>query len=790
MHFYKRVLSGVRNCIFPLFFYVFSLGVTLAGATMLVLGLLLVARGGSLLYFVCGVVLLISGIQLFRERVSAVHFAALAFIITWVWAFAEVGLDGWALVSRVDFISVLLPLYALPPIRGRLQPDLTSVLPERAYPIGVAVAIAAVVGLVGLRAYLPQEMGAGHLAARPASATAVETDWRHFGKDLGGTRYSSLSEINQKNANRLKRVWEFVEPNPLPPGSTTSRRDEATPLEVNGKLFVCLSNDVILALDAANGQLLWRHDPRVDLTGVLTAICRGVAYYEDTASSGAPCARRILFGTLDARLIALDADTGRTCEDFGRHGEVSLSVGMGTFRPGLYYITSPPIITRGLVILGGLVQDGVSTGEPSGVIRAFDVRSGRLAWAWDMGNPSHIDEPEPGETYTRGTPNAWSLLSADDRLGLVYVPTGNATPDFVGSHRVSLWEKYSSSVVALEIATGRVRWSFQFVHHDLWDYDTAAQPVLLDIPGAHGSIPALTVATKYGELFLLDRRDGTPVSEVVEKAVPQTDVAGEWTAKTQPFSINMPNVRGAQLREADMWGISPFDELTCRLRLHRLRYEGVFTPPSMSGTIQYPGNLGGVNWGSVTVDNARGLLFVPSFRLATTSKLVPQAAVEKGANVAWPQSGTPYASDMGPFMTILGVPCQRPPYGTLTAIDLHTKAVVWNIALGTAEELGPFGIASHLPFTIGAAPLVGGAVVTAGDVLFIGAVGDRRIRAIDSLTGRELWSDKLPEGNQSTPITYRATPSDKQMLVIVSGAYASMSGGSDVATHVVAYAIP
>jgi glucose dehydrogenase len=404
--------------------------------------------------------------------------------------------------------------------------------------------------------------------------------------------------------------------------------------------------------------------------------------------------------------------------------------------------------------------------------------------------PTEPGEPPPGEIYSPGTPNSWSFFSADDSLGLVYIPTGNATPDFVGSYRKSVWEKYSSSVVALDVRTGQVRWSFQLVRHDLWDYDGSAQPVLFDMPTANGPMPALIQATKQGDLFVLNRRTGEPLSPIMDKVVPQTDVPDEWTAKTQPFSVALPSLSGPPLREADMWGISPFDQLWCRLRFRRLRYEGVFTPPSLGGSIEYPGTAGGVDWGAVSVDNARHLLFVPSFRMASIVRLIPRDAVARGAAFTDLQSGTPYLVNNQFFISRLGVPCQRPPYGLLTAIDLSTKKVVWRRPLGTAEDLGPLGIASHLPFTIGAAPMVGGAIATAGDVVFIGATGDRRLRAIDSLTGRELWSDKLPQGNQATPITYRAPRSGRQIVVIVSGGYADLTRASNVPTYVVAYALP
>jgi quinoprotein glucose dehydrogenase len=786
--YYVKLKASISSSIF----YVFAAGVTLTGVAILVVGCLLVLRGGSAFYLASGAILLASGVQLFRRSAWALDLAALNFFATWIWALAEVGLDGWALLPRVDLICVLLPLYYLPPIWSRLRParrspGLASL--ARAYSVAAALVVVLVAALIGGNSW-QAAYGSQAAPAPPRPATAnVRTDWRHFGNDAGGMRFSSLSAINRSNVGGLVRLWDHGEPQAPSSGAEPARKDEATPLQVGDKLFVCLADNTILALDAEDGHVRWRHDPHVDLAGVTALVCRGVAYYEDLAS--APCPKRVLVGTLDARLIALNAETGASCEDFGKGGAVDLREGLGKFAPGMYYLTSPPTISHGRAIVGGVVQDNVSVGEPSGVIRAFDARTGKLAWAWDMGRPSAPTAAlKPGEIYTLGTPNAWAPFSADDALGLIYVPTGNATPDFVGAHRKPEWEKYSSSIVALDIATGQVRWSFQLVHHDLWDYDASAQPVLFDMPTPRGLTPALIEATKQGDIFVLDRRTGKPLSRVVDKAVPQTDVPGEWTEKTQTFSVDMPNVGGLRLAETDMWGVSPLDQAWCRLKFHDLRYEGVFTPPSLGGSLENPGMAGGVDWGSVTIDNARHLLFVPSSRLAGKVQLVPRQAAAEGAPFSDLQKGAPYLVNKALFLTKLRVPCQRPPYAMMTAIDLTTKKVVWSRPLGSAELLGPLGIASHLPFTIGAGPVVGGPISTAGDIVFIGAAGDRRLRAFDSLTGRELWSDRLPEGSQATPITYRAPRSGRQMVVFVSGGYVDAGGKHNVPAHIVAYALP
>ena len=331
--------------------------------------------------------------------------------------------------------------------------------------------------------------------------------------------------------------------------------------------------------------------------------CRGVSYYRAPETYTGDCVERVVTATTDARMFAVDAKSGQRCASFGGNGEVNLLPGMGEVKPGFYFVTSPPTIARGRAIIGGWVMDNQETQEPSGVVRAFDVLTGRFVWAWDMGRPGVHTEPGESESYTRGTPNVWSLTSYDDALGLVYVPTGNETPDYYGAHRSEASEKYASSVVALDIENGEVRWSFQTVHHDIWDYDVPSQPVLFELPQADGTtVPALVQGTKRGELFMLDRRTGTPLAEVREQPVPQGAVPGDWTAKTQPFSVGMPQFRGPDLTEADMWGLTPLDQLWCRIEFRKLRYEGHFTPPTLTGTLQFPGNAGGFNWGSVAID--------------------------------------------------------------------------------------------------------------------------------------------------------------------------------------------
>lgn len=496
--------------------------------------------------------------------------------------------------------------------------------------------------------------------------------------------------------------------------------------------------------------------------------------------------------TVDARIIAVDAMTGAPCTHFGDGGSVSLRVGMGEQNQELYFPTAAPTVVLNLVVVGGLVWDNQKVGEPSGVVRAFDAHTGALVWAWDLGNPAITRLPPEGGTYSAGTPNVWSTPAFDDALGLIYLPTGNATPDFWGGHRTAADERYSSSIVALDIATGREKWRFQTVPHDIWDYDVPSQPALYDVPdGQGGTIPALIQTTKRGQIFMLDRRTGTPIAKVEDRAVPQGGVADDWTAPTQPYSVGMPSIGTEPLSEQRMWGLTPLDQLICRIDFRRSRYEGEFTPPSEQLTLQYPSWLGGMNWGSVTIAENLGYLVVNDTRVATWSRMIPRQAYDKGMSNGGhegnaPQLGTPWGIEQGRFLSPLGVPCQQPPYGTISAIDLATRQLVWSMPLGTAEETGPLGIATHLPMPVGM-PTRGGPISTSAGLVFMAGTQDFAIRALDVRTGKDLWKGKVPVGAEATPMTYLSPRSGRQFVVVSAGGNSATTEKGD---YVVAFALP
>lgn len=495
------------------------------------------------------------------------------------------------------------------------------------------------------------------------------------------------------------------------------------------------------------------------------------------------CPRRLYLPTADARLIALNADNGKICEGFGKQGVIDLTTGIGPFTAGGYYSTSPAAITRQLVIIGGHVTDNESTNEPSGVIRAYDVHDGHLVWNWDAGNPEATAPLAAGKFYTRNSPNMWSLASVDEKLNMVYLPLGNQTPDQWGADRTPGAEKFSAGIVALDLTTGKVRWNYQFTHHDLWDMDVGSQPTLLDMATADGVKPALIAPTKQGSLYVLDRRDGTPIIPIQEVPVPQGAVEGDHTSPTQARSDL--NLLGPDLTEQAMWGASPFDQMLCRIQFRELRYEGQYTPPSLQGSLVYPGNVGVFNWGSVSVDPVRQLLFTSPNYMAFVSKLVPRADVAAGSkresetSGVQPNSGAPYAVTMHPFMSPLGIPCQAPAWGYVAGIDLNKGKVVWKHKNGTSRDSSPLPIG--LPIGV---PSMGGSIVTASGLGFLSGTLDQYLRAYDVNTGKELWKSRLPAGGQATPMTYTGKDG-KQYVLVTAGGHGSL--GTKMGDYVIAY---
>jgi len=735
-------------------FFLLLFGLVLGGG-----GVRLVSLGGSTYYLLAGIALIASALLLWRGSRWGATLYGLLTLGTVIWALFEAGFDGWALAPRVLPFLVLGLLLLRPGLRRSLYGRDTRPLLRSP----VALAALAVLVVIGAGVALRKSYPSVNFPTTAADRTAATTprDWAAYGGSAAGTRYAPFEQITAANAADLQVAWTYR--------TGVAGAFKATPLQVGDTLYVCLAGNIITALNADTGERRWQYDPQLKDSKIgFTTTCRGVTYFRAPEGT-AECPERILTATTDARLIAVDAKTGRPCPTFGDNGQVNLVSGMGDVKPGYYYVTSPPTMARGIAVLGGWVLDNVEVQEPSGVVRGFDAITGKLAWAWDIGRPDVLTAPPEGQTYTLGTPNAWSLFSADDALGLVFIPTGNATPDYYGGHRTPAAERFASSVVALDSATGAMRWSFQTTHHDIWDYDVPSQPVLVDVPAADGTMtPGVAAPTKRGELFLLDRRTGQPLATVEEKPTPQTDVPQEWTSKTQPFSTGMPSFAGEPLSEKAMWGITPIDQMFCRIAFRKLRYEGPLTPPSIGGSIQYPGFAGGMNWGSVALDEANHILIVNALHIANHVKLYPRAEVTKATDhgaAGGSQTGTPYAAYTMPFLSPIFAPCQQPPYGEIAAVDLQSRQTLWRRPLGTANELGPLGLKLKLPIPMGV-PYSGGSMVTASGLVFVSGTLDRRLRALDVKTGKEIWKDTLPNSGQATPMSYVAPQSQRQYVVI------------------------
>jgi quinoprotein glucose dehydrogenase len=632
-------------------------------------------------------------------------------------------------------------------------------------------------------------------AAAEPEASGPISGWPAYGGDPGGTRYSSLSQITPKNVGDLKVAWTF-RTGELGQGVKDWKRSafEATPILYNGTLYLTTSSTDVVAVNAASGELQWRHDSqsRKDLH-YSDGVSRGVSLYVDAQSPpAAPCRARIFAPTLDGRLLALDAATGKPCADFGEQGAVNLLKDIRSqFEPGDewrdYLVTSPPAILDDKVIVGSSIGDNRAVLEELGTVRAFDARSGLLLWSWDPiprdpSNPIY-KEWESASVGNASAANAWAPLSVDTERRLVFVPTGSASPDFFGGLRAGD-NRWANSIVALDGDTGKLKWGQQLVHHDLWDYDLGSQPALVNITHEGRSVAAVIQATKAGLLFTFDRDTGTPLFPIEERPVAQDAVPGEHPSATQPFPTAPPAlVRQSKITPDDAWGVAWFDTRACRKRIEQYRSDGMFQPPALKDSLMQPGNAGGSNWGSIAFDPKRQLAIANTMNLPFVVALIPRAELAaqraskdyEGFEFAR-QAGTPYGMRRKAFLSGLGIPCVKPPWGTLAAVDMQRGVIKWQIPLGDTPVV-------HLNL---GTPNIGGPIVTAGGVIFIAAsLLDDRLRAFDTDSGKLLWSASLPAGGQATPMTYAID--GRQYVVIAAGGYKDETTRGD---YLIAYALP
>lgn len=607
--------------------------------------------------------------------------------------------------------------------------------------------------------------------AGAAAAQIRDTDWPNYGNDPGGMRYSPLSQINRENVSQLKVAWIF-HTGDISDGTHDRRRSgfEATPIFVDGTLYLTTGFNRVIALDPENGRQLWAYDPQVDLTleygdGLIN---RGVSTWLDphTATSKL-CHRRIYEATLDARLISLDAATGKPCMDFGNYGQVNLRDVPG-YRAGWYHMTSPPAVIDDLIVVGSAIDDNARAAMPAGVVRAFDARTGKLRWSWDpipltaTASNAQLAEPKVGAA------NAWSIMAVDPARDLVFVPTGSASPDYYGGLRPGD-NKWANSVVALHAKTGELAWGFQLVHHDLWDYDTAAPPLLATLQHGREKIPVVIQGNKTGNLFVLNRDTGNPVFPVEERPVPNSDMPGDEASATQPFPVAPPALAVQKISVADAWGPTPADQEYCRKQIAGLRHDGIFTPPSLQGTIETPGVLGGITWSGYAFDPQHSLLITNINNLPTKVKLIPRAdfwkdEVRTEDGEYSPQTGAPYGLFRRFIQSPSDLPCVAPPWGSLVAVDMNEGKILWKVPLGSMQDFGH----KQPPIPPGSLSL-GGPIATAGGLVFIGGTFDPYFRAFDIETGKELWKAQLPDSGHATPMTFASH--GKQYVVIAAGGH-------------------
>lgn len=651
------------------------------------------------------------------------------------------------------------------------------------------VAIASsLLALLASARVLPVEAPPGRLSS------ADESGWSAYGGDENGSRFSAATQLDPGNVRRLREAWRY-RTGELGVGFATADKlaFAATPILVANTLYLSTPTNVVIALDPASGRERWRYDPHIARNvRYAEATSRGVSSWRDRANSTAPCSHRIFSGTLDARLLALDGQTGRPCRDFGTDGAVDLTIGVRLRDRGEYLVTSPPAVYRDLIIVGSSaghfsIDQGRSVEVERGTVRAFDARSGTLRWSWD---PIPLDATsmaaqgwDAAAAQRTGGANAWSSFAVDSGRGMVFIPTGSPSPDYYGGGN----NGYANSLVALRADTGKLVWHRQLVHHDLWDYDLAAQPLLIDIERDGRAIAAVVQATRTGQLFVFDRETGEPVFEVVERTVPKSDVPGEDAAPKQPFATTPSLVSHAAVTRQDAWGLTFIDRGKCRELIGKYRSEGIFTPPSLRGTIVSPGNAGGIDWGSLAVDGDQQVVVAAVNNLPMVATLIPQerfaSALRSPAQAGErAQTDTPYAVRREPLLSPLGLPCTAPPWGTLAAVDLKSNTIRWQVMLGSTRDTTPW----YFPKLDLGMPNMGGPIITAGGLVFIGAATDNFLRAFDLATGRQLWRGRLPAGGQATPMSYEVN--GRQFIVIAAGGHGEL--GTTRGDYVVAFALP
>lgn len=798
------------NILFKIWCVILGLVLLLTSLFYIIGGGKLVSLGGSWYFLLTGLIILASSFFIFKRKSLGVLVYIFAFVVTVIWALYDAGFDFWALHSRLMFPAGLFAalLFTLP----YLSEHKATGYKKTSYALGGLTVLGMIVGLYGMFVPHPTVKASGQdQNLIPVNADNKQVNWQNYGNDAGGSRFVALDQINRTNVKNLKEVWRF-RTGDFTTGTGNGAEDQMTPLQVGNKVFLCTPHNNIIAVDADSGKALWKAE--VNSTADAWERCRGVAYFDSTepltqptlagatpiptVSTNSFCPKRVYTNTVDGRLIAVNADTGERCKDFGVNGTVNLHEGLGDgTKAPRFEVTSAPTIAGTTIVVGSRIADNVAADMPSGVIRGYDVITGRLRWAFDPRNPNTNETLKSGEIYKRSGANAWAAMSYDPKVNTVFLPMGSSSVDVWGGNRTEADHKYNTSVLALDATTGKEKWVYRTVNNDLWDFDLPMQPSLIDFPMKDGTLkPAVVIGTKSGQFYVLDRVTGLPLTKVVDQEVKVADIPNEQYSKVQPRSVEMPQIGNQTLKESDMWGATPFDQLLCRISFKSMRYDGLYTAPGTDVSLSFPGSLGGMNWGSIAFDPTHRYMFVNDMRLGLWIQLIKQTPEDikvqanGGEKVntgmgAVPMKGTPYKVNKNRFMSVLGIPCQKPPFGTLTAIDLKTREIAWQIPLGTVEDTGPLGIKMGLKVPIGM-PTIGGPMATQGGLVFFAATQDYYLRAFNSSNGQELWKARLPVGSQGTPISYVSPKTGKQYIVISAGGARQSPDHGD---YVIAYAL-
>ncbi|AJY47301.1 membrane-bound PQQ-dependent dehydrogenase, glucose/quinate/shikimate family [Martelella endophytica] len=798
----------------------------LLGLVILYFGCKLALVGGTPFYVIMGLGLTISGILLMLRRQAGLWIYALTLVLTFIWTVYEVGFDKWQWIPRgalITFLGIWLALpFVVRGLKDRPAKLWSPALSNGPFVLRAVIAVIVVLGVVSwfmdpimLKGDLaPQQTASADASTDPSGVAYPADDWVAYGGTNLGQRYSALNDINTDTVKNLKVAWEYHTGDLRQADQDSGEYTfEATPIKVNGLLYFCTPHNIVEALQPETGKLVWKFDPMMERDSQYQhQTCRGVSYNDSTgyvapagtdpekaqaiADAVAECPRRIIATSVDARLYAMNADTGALCETFGDQGFVDLKAQMPNLERATYQETSAPLVTEDLAILGSAIADNYYENNPSGVIRAYDVRTGDVVWKFDAGKPEDTSPLEPGELYEPNSAVAWTQLSADENLGMVYIPFGNKSPDQVGVFRSEEDQRFVDALAALDLKTGRLIWTFQTSYHDLWDRDNPSQPVLMTLPHDGEDVPSVVLPTKGGNVWVLDRRDGKPVLPVNEmKVSTETDIPNENLSPIQPMSSL--SFTPAPLKESDMWGVTPIDQMVCRTTFRSNRYDGnPFTPPTIDGSIVWPGNIGVFNWGSVSVDPVnKWMIATPQF-LPYVYHLVPRPEDDLDKRMfssggAGGESkpgnenlGGPYAVSIKHMESpVLALPCNTPPWGVRVGVDLTTGKTAWKYRNGTVAGEKIAGVKFPIPFEMGMLAH-GGLLTTAGGVAFSGAALDDTIRGYDMKTGNTLWKHHLPAGGQATPMTYRGEDG-KQYIVIAAGGHGSL--GTTPGDSVIAY---